>query len=386
MPKLLIVTDAWRPQINGVVRSIENLVRELERMGIEIDILSPAEFRTVPLPGYPEIRLALTTPGRVARRIASSDPDFIQIATEGPLGLLARRVALKRDGFTSSYHTRFPEYVSARYPVPESWLYRFMRWFHNAGRGCMVATATLRNELEAKGFTNLHIWSRGVDTELFYPGYPAPLDLPGPVFLHVGRIAVEKNVEAFLTMDLPGSKLVVGDGPMLEDFRSRYPDVTFTGAKSGAELAALYAMGDVFVFPSLTDTFGLVVLEALASGVPVAAFPVSGPWTLSGTAQQGPSMPICARRRLPVSTSRPRLRVPVRSSFPGKPAPGNSLMRPVRPMGFRLERFAAGRSIVKRSHDLRKLCRKIRVVAFFPTIASVCLSSVNMLRLVWCSA
>jgi len=287
MPKLLIVSDAWRPQINGVVRSIENLVRELETLGIEIDILSPAEFRTVPLPGYPEIRLALATPGRVARRIAASNPDFIQIATEGPLGLLARRAALKRNGFTSSYHTRFPEYVSARYPVPERWLYRFMRWFHNAGRGCMVATPSLRAELEARGFANLHIWSRGVDTELFHPGYPAPLDLPGPVFVHVGRMAVEKNVETFLEMELPGSKLVVGDGPMLEAFRSRYPDVTFTGAKSGAELAALYAMGDVFVFPSLTDTFGLVVLEALASGVPVAAFPVSGPRDIIGDSTAG---------------------------------------------------------------------------------------------------
>lgn len=287
MPKLLIVTDAWRPQINGVVRSIENLVRDLEPLGVEVDVLSPAEFRTVPLPGYPEIRLALATPWRVLRRIADSNPDFIQIATEGPLGLMGRRAALKRNGFTSSYHTRFPEYVSARYPVPESWLYSFMRWFHNAGRGCMVATESLRAELEAKGFSNLHIWSRGVDTELFHPGYPAPMNLPRPVFLHVGRMAVEKNVETFLAMDLPGSKLVVGDGPMLEDFRTRYPEVTFTGAKSGAELAALYAMGDVFVFPSLTDTFGLVVLEALASGVPVAAYPVTGPKDIIGDSGAG---------------------------------------------------------------------------------------------------
>ena len=287
MPKLLIVTDAWHPQVNGVVRSIENLVRELGPLGIEVDILSPAEFRTAPLPGYPEIRLALTTPGRVSRRIAESDPDFIQIATEGPLGLLARRAALKRTGFTSSYHTRFPEYVSARYPIPESWLYRFMRWFHNAGLGCFVVTESLRRELAAKGFTNLHIWSRGVDTELFRPDYPAPLDLPRPVFLHVGRIAVEKNVETFLAMDLPGSKLVVGGGPMLDDFKTRYPAVTFTGAKSGSELAALYAMGDVFVFPSLTDTFGLVLLEALASGVPIAAYPVTGPVDILGESGAG---------------------------------------------------------------------------------------------------
>lgn len=287
MLKLLIVTDAWRPQINGVVRSIENLVGDLEPLGIDVDILSPAEFRTLPLPGYPEIRLALATPWAVARRMAESAPDYIHIATEGPLGLLARRAALKHNAFTSSYHTRFPEYVSARYPVPESWLYVFMRWFHNAGRGCLVATQSLRSELEAKGFHNLHIWSRGVDTQQFHPNYPPPLDLPRPVFLHVGRMAVEKNVETFLSMYLPGSKLVVGGGPMLEDFRARYPDVTFTGAKAGAELAALYAMGDVFVFPSLTDTFGLVLLEAMASGVPIAAYPVTGPVDILGDSGVG---------------------------------------------------------------------------------------------------
>lgn len=287
MPKLLIVTDAWRPQINGVVRSIENLVRDLGPLGIDVDILSPAEFRTVPLPGYPEIRLALATPWRVSRRIADSNPYFIHIATEGPLGLLGRRAALKRNGFTTSYHTRFPEYVSARYPVPESWLYAFMRWFHNAGRGCLVATESLRSELGAKGFRNLHIWSRGVDTKLFHPDYPAPLTLPKPVFLHVGRLAVEKNVETFLAMDLPGTKLVIGGGPMLEDFKARYPDVCFTGARSGAELSAFYAMGDVFVFPSLTDTFGLVLLEALASGVPIAAYPVTGPKDIVGDSGAG---------------------------------------------------------------------------------------------------
>ncbi|MCY0148143.1 glycosyltransferase family 1 protein [Hoeflea sp. G2-23] len=287
MPKLLIVTDAWRPQINGVVRSIENLVPWLVRLGIEVDILSPAEFHTAPLPGYPEIRLALTTPGRVRRRIEACDPDYIHIATEGPLGVLARRTALKRNGFTSSYHTRFPEYVAARSPIPERWLYWFMRWFHNAGRGCLVATASLRDELSSRGFANIHIWSRGVDTQHFRPDYAPPLELPRPVFVHVGRMAVEKNVEAFLKMKLPGSKLVVGDGPLLEEFRARYPDVVFTGAKSGTELATLYAMGDVFVFPSLTDTFGLVVLEALASGVPVAAYPVTGPKDILGNCGAG---------------------------------------------------------------------------------------------------
>ncbi|WP_420407122.1 glycosyltransferase family 4 protein [Hoeflea sp.] len=287
MPKLLIVTDAWRPQINGVVRSIEHLVRDLEAFGIEVDILSPAEFRTMPMPGYPEIRLALATPGRIARRIAESAPDFIQIATEGPIGMLARRAARAHNGYTSSYHTRFPEYVSARLPIPESWMYMIMRRFHNSARGCFVATESLRQELAAKGFTNLHIWSRGVDTELFNPDHPAPFELPGPVFLHVGRMAVEKNVETFLSMDLPGSKLVVGDGPQLAEFRERYPDVVFTGAKSGRELAALYAMGDVFVFPSRTDTFGLVVLEALASGVPVAAYPVTGPRDIIGKSRAG---------------------------------------------------------------------------------------------------
>ncbi|MEQ8306362.1 MAG: glycosyltransferase family 1 protein [Hoeflea sp.] len=287
MPKLLIATDAWRPQINGVVRSIEHLVRDLEAFGIEVDILSPAEFRTLPMPGYPEIRLALATPGQIARRITQSAPDFIQIATEGPIGMLARRAAAEHNGYTSSYHTRFPEYVSARLPIPESWMYAIMRRFHNSARGCFVATESLRRELAGKGFTNLHIWSRGVDTELFNPDYAPPFELPGPVFLHVGRMAVEKNVEAFLKMKLPGSKLVVGDGPQLAYFRERYPDVVFTGAKSGHELAQLYAMGDVFVFPSRTDTFGLVLLEALASGVPVAAYPVTGPADIIGDSRAG---------------------------------------------------------------------------------------------------
>lgn len=287
MNKLLIVTDAWHPQINGVVRSMDRLARELVRLGVEVDILAPSEFKTVPMPGYSEIRLAITNPWQVRRRIEKSNPDFIQIATEGPLGLMARGTALKRTGYTTTYHTKFPEYLAARLPVPIKWSYAFLRWFHNGGRGCMVATESLRQELTAHGFRDLHMWSRGVDTELFRPRDERPIDLPRPVFLHVGRIAVEKNVEAFLKLELPGSKLVVGGGPMLDELKAKYPNVTFVGPKLGAELAAYYAMGDVFVFPSLTDTFGNVVLEALSSGVPVAAYPVMGPKDIIGTSGAG---------------------------------------------------------------------------------------------------
>lgn len=287
MNKLLIVTDAWHPQINGVVRSMDRLARELVRLGVEVDILAPSEFKTLPMPGYAEIRLAITNPWTVRKRIERSNPDFIQIATEGPLGFMARGVALKRTGYTTTYHTKFPEYLAARLPVPIEWSYAFLRWFHNGGRGCMVATESLRQELTAHGFKSLHMWSRGVDTELFKPRDERPIDLPRPIFLHVGRIAVEKNIEAFLKLDLPGSKLVVGGGPMLEELKVKYPNVTFVGPKLGAELGAYYAMGDVFVFPSLTDTFGNVVLEALSSGVPVAAYPVMGPKDIIGTSGAG---------------------------------------------------------------------------------------------------
>lgn len=283
MRSLLIVTDAWHPQINGVVRSIERTVGELQRMGVRVEVLSPADFYTVPCPTYAEIRLTLTTPAALRRRIEAGDFEHLHIATEGPLGLLAARVArgLGR-AFTTSYHTRFPEYLSARVPVPVSWSYAWLRRFHNSGNGCMVATPTLERELRARGFANLMRWSRGVDHELFRPRgdetRPAGLEeLAGPLFMYVGRVAVEKNIAAFLDLDLPGTRVVVGDGPQLAELRGRYPQVLFTGSKTGEELARHYAAADVVVFPSLTDTFGNVVLEALACGVPVAAYPVMGP-------------------------------------------------------------------------------------------------------------
>lgn len=280
MKKITIVSDAWYPQVNGVVRSIQNTNRELALMGIDVTMVTPQTFRNVPCPTYPEIRLSVATYGKVAREIERSQPEALHIATEGPLGLLARRWCLRnRVPFSTSYHTRFPEYVAARFPIPIRPLQAFVRWFHNAGNGCMVATASLERELAKLGMRNLLRWSRGIDQSQFRPRPPevTPFGLPRPIFLTVGRVSVEKNLPAFLELDLPGSKVVVGDGPARADLQKRYPDVLFTGMKSGADLAEAYAQADVFVFPSRTDTFGNTILEALASGVPVAAYPVTGP-------------------------------------------------------------------------------------------------------------
>jgi glycosyltransferase involved in cell wall biosynthesis len=276
--RLVLVTDAWFPQVNGVVNSLDRVVTLLGTWGDSVTVIAPDRFRTLPCPTYPEIRLSLTSPAAVARLIEGARPDFIHIATEGPLGLLARRHALRSGrGFTSSYHTKFPEYVAARVPVPVAWTYALVRRFHNAGRGCMVATASLEADLAARGFLHLIRWARGVDHELFRPRADADLGLPRPIFLYVGRVAVEKNLEAFLKLDLPGSKAVVGDGPAREYLSRAYPDAHFLGLMRGEPLARAYAGADVFVFPSLTDTFGNVLLEALSSGLPVAAFPVTGP-------------------------------------------------------------------------------------------------------------
>jgi glycosyltransferase involved in cell wall biosynthesis len=250
----------------------------LRTQGDDVTVVAPDRFRTLPCPTYPEIRLALAGPAAVARAIDDSAADFVHIATEGPLGMLARRHCLAGGrGFTTSYHTRFPEYLSARMPVPKAWTYAIVRRFHNSGLGCMVATPSLEAELAARGFRNLMRWSRGVDRELFRPRPAADLGLPRPVFLYVGRVAVEKNLDAFLALDLPGSKVVVGDGPARAALSRKYPDAHFLGVLRGEALGHAYAAADVFVFPSLTDTFGNVILEALASGLPVAAFPVAGP-------------------------------------------------------------------------------------------------------------
>jgi glycosyltransferase involved in cell wall biosynthesis len=275
--RVLVATDAWHPQVNGVVRTYERLAVEAGKLGFEIVFLAPSAFRTLPCPTYPEIRLALAGPRAIAAHIQKAKPDFIHIATEGPIGLMTRRYCRKTKWpFTTSYHTRFPEYVSARLPVPESWCYALQRRFHNGAAGTFVATQSIENELHARGFERLMRWSRGVDTELFRPRKVRLFGEP-PVFLYVGRIAVEKNIKAFLDLDLPGRKVLVGSGPQAADLARRYPGALFAGPMEGEELARAYASSDVFVFPSLTDTFGLVLLEALASGVPVAAFPASGP-------------------------------------------------------------------------------------------------------------
>lgn len=277
--RLLIVTDAWYPQTNGVVRSLDAIGAELMARGWEVSYLTPDQFFNVPLPLYPEIKLAMAAHGTVADRIAQLQPDHIHIATEGPLGLQARLYCeWNGAAFTTSYHTRFPEYVAARAPIPVDMSYAYLRWFHWEATTTLVPTESVRRELAARGFRNLSTWTRGVDTSLFKPGPKTEyLDLPGPHLLYVGRVAVEKNVEAFLKLDVPGTKIVVGDGPQKAALERIYPDARFLGRKVGAELSALYRSADVFVFPSKTDTFGNVMLEALASGVPVAAYPVTGP-------------------------------------------------------------------------------------------------------------
>jgi len=275
--RILVVTDAWRPQVNGVVRSLEQLEAEARRMGDDIVFLTPDQFRTLPMPGYREIRLSIARPRVMARLIDAAKADAIHIATEGPLGLLARRYCKSRKiPFTTCYHTRYPQYLRARLPVPERVTYSLLRRFHNGGDGVMVATEALASELRAVGFDNLMIWSRGVDMELYRPRNEKVLDVEGPIFLCVARLAVEKNLDAFLKLDLPGTKVMVGDGPDRERLEAAYPDAHFLGAKFGEELAQIYAAADVFVFPSRTETFGLVLLEALASGVPVASFPGEG--------------------------------------------------------------------------------------------------------------
>lgn len=287
--RILIVTDAWTPQVNGVVRTLETLGRDLEARGCEVRYATPEGLVTVPLPTYPEIRLAVLPRRRLARMVEEFAPDAIHIATEGTIGIGAR--ALCRDRmlpFTTSFHTRFPDYVNARFPfISKPRVYAFLRWFHAPAAAVMVATDSLRAELEANGFSNVRIWSRGVDVEMFRPVPDASLPFPRPIWLYVGRIAVEKNIEAFLNLDLPGTKLVIGDGPARARLAGRHRAVKFLGSKTGEDLVRHYAASDVFVFPSLTDTFGLVILEALACGTPVAAFPVDGPRDVLGAAPAG---------------------------------------------------------------------------------------------------
>jgi glycosyltransferase involved in cell wall biosynthesis len=274
----LVATDAWHPQVNGVVRTLASLARSAAALGAEITFLTPEGFRSIGVPTYPGLRVALPNRREIARRIGQGAPDAIHIATEGPIGWAVRAYCLRHDlAFTTSYTTRFPEYVSLRTGLPVSVGYWVLRQFHAAASMTMVATSSLKQELSGRGFRKLGYWTRGVDTALFHPDAPAHLDLTRPIFMTMGRVAVEKNLEAFLSLDLPGSKVVVGDGPQRAALQQQYPDAIFLGEKKGVELTAHLAAADVFVFPSLTDTFGVVQLEALACGTPVAAFPVTGP-------------------------------------------------------------------------------------------------------------
>jgi glycosyltransferase involved in cell wall biosynthesis len=282
--RILVATDAWHPQVNGVVRTLIMMAEAARSFGVDVSFLTPQSFKTFAMPSYRDLRVALSYPAKIAQLMAEARPDSIHIATEGSIGLLARRHCRQHGlPFTTSFHTRFPEYISARVPIPESWIWAALRAFHGPSRAVMAATPALAGELRARGFRNVVLWPRGVDASHFHPRQ-VDLGLPRPVFLCVGRVAVEKNLEAFLELDLPGTKVVVGDGPARAALAQKYPQAVFVGARQGAEA---YAAADVFVFPSRTDTFGLVLLEALASGLPVAAFPVTGPRDVIGAAPVG---------------------------------------------------------------------------------------------------
>lgn len=279
--RIVIVTDAWSPQVNGVVRTLSAVRDRLEAMGHRVFVISPDLFATLPCPTYPEIRLAMSAPGTVGRMIAAIEPDAIHLATEGPLCLAARYWCLRRGlPFTTAYHTNFPDYVQSRTGLPARLFWPYFRWFHGPASAVLASTPSIRRALAEAGISQTHHWGRGVDLSQFSAEgapHPAFAGLDGPILLYVGRVAVEKNIEAFLNLDHPGAKVVVGDGPAREALRARHPDALFLGLLSGEALASAYRGADVLVFPSLTDTFGLVMIEAMACGTPVAAFPVTGP-------------------------------------------------------------------------------------------------------------
>jgi glycosyltransferase involved in cell wall biosynthesis len=286
--RVLVATDAWAPQVNGVVRTYKRLERDVRELGVTLVFLTPQDFKSVRCPGYSEIRLALAGRSATAHHIARLAPDHIHIATEGPVGRAVRHYAISRGLlFTSSYHTKFPEYLKSHFGLPDRWTYDDLRRFHAPSAGLMVATPSLKTDLAARGFNNLMPWTRGVDTDVFRRQPVRLFGKAGPVFLCAGRVSKEKNLEAFLELSLPGVKVIAGDGPHLAYLKRRYPEAIYTGYKPTPELAQIYASADVFVFPSLTDTFGLVLLEALASGVPVAAFPVTGPLDIIENGRSG---------------------------------------------------------------------------------------------------
>jgi len=278
--RIALVTDAWAPQINGVVTTLKATAATLAALGHDVRVLSPQGLPCLPCPSYPEIRLAVSPGAHLARELRAFRPHAIHIATEGPLGLAVRGICrARRVPFTTSYHTRYPEYLRARWPIPLAVSYAWLRHFHGAAQRTFVSSATLETQLSARGFRRLHLWRRGVDLRTFRPlaAHPLLAALPRPIMACVGRLAVEKNLAAFLELQVPGTKMMVGDGPERGALSARYPGVVFTGYRFGEELAALLSGADVLVFPSLTDTFGLAMIEALACGVPVAAFPVPGP-------------------------------------------------------------------------------------------------------------
>jgi glycosyltransferase involved in cell wall biosynthesis len=279
MARILIATDAWHPQLNGVVRTLDTTARTLGSWGHTVEIVEPKAFPRQPFPYYPEIRVSFPLPCRVDPRLRRFRPDHVHIATEGPIGLMVRR-ACRLFGwqFTTSYHTKFPEYLHTLTGFPESWAYCFLKWFHGGAAANLVATPSLEADLTRRRFCGpFRRWSRGVDLSLFRPRSKSNVPFPRPVMLYAGRVSAEKNLDAFLSLDLPGTKMIVGDGPARCELQAKYPSAVFTGVKRGEELATLYADADLFVFPSRTDTFGIVLIEALASGLPVAAYPVTGP-------------------------------------------------------------------------------------------------------------
>jgi glycosyltransferase involved in cell wall biosynthesis len=291
---LLIVSDAWLPQVNGVVRTLQTTINQLEILGHQVSMLTPDQFYTLPCPTYPEIRLAMVRARTIGAKIKALNPDAIHIATEGTLGLAARRACVALGlSFTTAFHTRFPDYVQVRMGIPARWTWPFFRWFHQKASAIMVATPSLAQELHTQGLNQTRLWGRGVDTQHFRPELPLPTDweaLPRPLQLYVGRVTSEKNIDAFLSCEHPGQKIVVGEGPELERYRQSYPAVLFTGVLTGEALARAFSAADVFVFPSRTDTFGIVLLEALASGTPIAAYPVCGPLDIVGADGCGSSV------------------------------------------------------------------------------------------------
>jgi glycosyltransferase involved in cell wall biosynthesis len=291
--KIAIATDAWLPQVNGVVRTMTETVNRLKSRGHTVEVIAPDRFTTIPCPGYAEIRLALAPRFGVRKALHAMAPDIVHIATEGPIGWSARAWCIKHHiPFTTAFHTRFPDYVAERTPFSSNAIWPIMRKFHSRSHAVLTATQSLRNELHSRGIESTRLWSRGIDHGLFHPRHakhPQIANLPKPVLLSVGRVAVEKNLKAFLDTDVAGTKVIVGDGPARAGLEAQYPDALFLGTKRGAELASIYASADLFVFPSKTDTFGLVIVEALACGAPVAGYPVPGPIDILGVDGRGPN-------------------------------------------------------------------------------------------------